>query len=478
MLIVNRYKLAIIILAAVIAVSGFYGLSPKPSVLASASGPTPSHTNAPGEANCTACHSDFPVNTGGGSVVITGLPVNYRPGQQIPVTVTVTHQNAVTYGFQMTTLNKSNQSIGTYTLPNQQPQQLQINEGIVGNITRTYIYHTVAGTTPTQFNLKSWTFNWTAPSTRVGRISFYAAGNGTNGDGGTGGDNIYTTSVNTYGGTAIATFDGDGKTDFSVWRPSSGVWYSLNTTNGNFQAAQFGAQSFGDKPVSSDFDGDGKNDLVVWRSTTGVWYVLNSSNGQFRVFPFGTVGDIPVAGDFTGDGKSDFVVFRPNTGTWYIQDSVTFAFQAVQFGANGDKPIAGDFDGDAKNDLAVWRPTNGVWYILRSSNGSFFITPFGQSGDKPAQGDFDGDGKTDLGIFRPTNNTWYLLRTTAGFTAFPFGVSTDRPVPGDYDGDGSTDVAVFRNGTWFVIKSSDNASLIASFGATGDIPVPANYLPE
>ena len=49
----------------------------------------PSHTGAPGEANCTACHTSFPVNSGTGGVTITGLPANYRPGQVVPITVTV-----------------------------------------------------------------------------------------------------------------------------------------------------------------------------------------------------------------------------------------------------------------------------------------------------------------------------------------------------------------------------------------------------
>src|SRR5574338_344545 len=90
-------------------------------VSASASGPSPSHTSAPGEANCTACHADFPVNSGTGSVTISGVPANYLPNQQVHVTITTAQADAVIYGFQATALDISGHPIGTLTLQNPQP---------------------------------------------------------------------------------------------------------------------------------------------------------------------------------------------------------------------------------------------------------------------------------------------------------------------------------------------------------------------
>jgi uncharacterized repeat protein (TIGR01451 family) len=62
---------------------------------------------------------------------------------------------------------------------------------------RQYVEHTSAGTFVGQQNGASWTFNWTAPSTDIGPVTFYAAGNQANNDGNTSGDYIYKTFVAT-----------------------------------------------------------------------------------------------------------------------------------------------------------------------------------------------------------------------------------------------------------------------------------------
>jgi len=134
-----------------------------------------------------------------------------------------------------------------------------------------------------------------------------------------------------------------------------------------------------------DGDGDGRSDLTVFRPSIGAWYRLNSSNGQFSGVAFGQSGDVPTGGDFDGDGLSDISVYRPSTGSWYRLNSSIGAFAAVNFGDSTDRPVATDFDGDGKTDIAVFRPSNGAWYFLRSSDGSFGGIAFGQNGDIPLQ---------------------------------------------------------------------------------------------
>ncbi len=270
-------------------------------------------------------------------------------------------------------------------------------------------------------------------------------------------------------------YDGDGKTDISVFRPSDGNWYLQQSTDG-YYGVNFGIST--DRIVPADYDGDGKTDVAVYRPSTGIWYVVNSSDGTFSYYGFGIEEDLPSPADYDGDGKADISVFRPSTGTWYRQNSSDGSFTAVQFGTDGDRPTVGDFDGDGKFDVAVFRPSNGVWYQLNSSDGSFYGEQFGIAVDKITPADYDGDGKTDIAIYRPADGLWYVKNSaTATYTPYIFGLAEDIPVPGDYDGDGKADIAVFRpsNGHWYISNSSNATFTIFPWGQSGDRPTPSAF---
>jgi len=229
----------------------------------------------------------------------------------------------------------------------------------------------------------------------------------------------------------ICYFELGGKTDRSHF--NGGIWKvegQSNVTSG---------QS-GDIPVPGDYDGDGDSDYVVWRPSNGQWLL----NGVVLA-TYGQSGDIPVPGDYNGDGKNDFVVWRPSAGIWYAKDiaTITYGDQPT------DIPVPGDYDGDGRHDYAVWRPSTGQWFIYQQTP----TITYGQNGDIPVPADYNGDGKTDRAVWRPSTQYWYRYNLGAGIK---YGFAGEIPAPGDYDGNGTVELATYRpsNFSWYVHPST------------------------
>ena len=264
---------------------------------------------------------------------------------------------------------------------------------------------------------------------------------------------------------------GEGKADFTVWRPSTGTWYSIDGS-GKSLTKQWGLKD--DVPVIGDYDGDGKTDVAVWRPSNGTWYIIQSSNNEIVHLQLGLQGDVPVPGDYDGDGKTDLAVWRPSNGTWYIIQSSNNQIVQRHWGLQGDVPVPGDYDGNGKTDLAVWRPSNGTWYIIQSSNNRIVQRQWGLPSDKPVAADYDGDGKTDIAVWRPSNGIWYIIQSSNDkIVTQQWGETGDVPVPRDYDGDLKADFALWRpsNGIWYIIQSSNDKIVEQQWGLATDVPV-------
>jgi CSLREA domain-containing protein len=277
-----------------------------------------------------------------------------------------------------------------------------------------------------------------------------------------------------------ADFDGDGRTDLSVFRPSTGVWYINRSTAGPI-GTQFGQN--GDTPYPGDFDGDNKTDIAIARlnadPSTFDFIVLNSASNTVQFTNWGLPGDVPITGDYDGDLKTDYAVWRPSNATWYVLNSGG-GFTAAQFGLTSDTPLAMDYEGDGHANFGVYRASEGAWYIAKPTgvpNQNFHFILFGLPTDKPVPADYDGDNHEDIAVFRPSNGIWYILRSTNGSVEYvQWGSSSDTLVPGDYDGDGRDDQAIYRNGVWWLNRSTEGPTS-AAFGAASDITIPNQYIP-
>lgn len=126
----------------------------------------------------------------------------------------------------------------------------------------------------------------------------------------------------------VGDWDGDGKADVAVYRNGAnpGVqsffFYRPSASAGvEFRTIWWGIS--GDQPVRGDFDGDGRIDAAVFRPSNSIWYVLKSSDNQPLFQSWGISSDRRVTADYDGEGRTDFAVFRPANAVWYILNSTT-----------------------------------------------------------------------------------------------------------------------------------------------------------
>jgi N-acetylneuraminic acid mutarotase len=277
----------------------------------------------------------------------------------------------------------------------------------------------------------------------------------------------------------VSDFDGDGRSEISVYRPSNGTWFIRfsSTGYGTFASPQWGLSS--DVRVPGDYDGDRRTDLAVYRPSTGQWFFVQSSTGASRVIAWGLSGDQPMPADYDGDGRTDVAVYRPSSSEWFVLTSSSNygAATVTQWGLSSDVPLAADYDGDGRADFAVYRPSSGHWFLKLTTTayGATLVKQWGLSNDLPLVADFDGDGRADLTVYRPSTGEWLVIDALTGLIPVhqQWGLSNDTPVPHDFDGDGLFDLAVYRgaSGEWYVRLSSSGALLYMQWGLPSDRPI-------
>jgi hypothetical protein len=274
-------------------------------------------------------------------------------------------------------------------------------------------------------------------------------------------------------------FSGTGATDMGVYKLSR-FWY-FKVSQSTLASYPFGAD--GDVPIPADYDGDGKTDFAAYRPSTREFRWDRSSDGVFNSIVMGNWGDIPIVADFDGDGRTDLIIFRPGTAQYWYYQSSNGGLARVDAGNPGDLPIIGDFDGDGVDEPAVFNPATATFAYSPSGGGANVTRQVGQAGDTPLAGDFDGDGKADPAAYHSPTSTFTYRRSSDGVVVSQqWGQYGDIPLSGDYDGDGKTDLSVFhpQPGSYniFYYRSSATLQTVANnFGDPHDIPLGMRYEP-
>jgi len=334
-------------------------------------------------------------------------------------------------------------------------------------------------------------------------------------------------------------FNGDGRADIAVYREGNqsrltaiyypSEWYYLDPVTGTSGGTQWGRTL--DVPLPADYDGDGKTDVSIFRwfdpvaapfDFNQIWTFGSSTNQVLTVRGFGNASGRKMGRNFvmeTGRSPQKAEVgefqrtFIPEVSTsnvqlyryaFYYQKAEGLVGKETLFPANAygtyyQVPVPEDYNGDGVSEVAVFDVTNRCYHVWGRDpvTGDPTNSPlpeycFDPGYDTPVPGDYDGNGAADYAAIKITDYNGgklveWKIDGISGTPQIQLANSSAniKPVAADYDGDGKTDLAVVQaNGTswkWTIIKSNCSGIVCfpttysVDFGLITDVPLASPY---
>ena len=125
----------------------------------------PGYSSAPGDNDCTSCHTDANPNDGESSLDVTLSVAEYVPGEDVDIDVTVSGSGHDKFGFEMVVINGNGDSVGNFS----------IEVGDITLVTASDGYDYIMSNSEDDGDESlSWEFVW-APSDYHGDVTFYIA---------------------------------------------------------------------------------------------------------------------------------------------------------------------------------------------------------------------------------------------------------------------------------------------------------------